>query len=557
MHAIIAALLAGPIVVRFLFRLVSAAINPEELFKEPPGPTPHPWIGNLLQLDLERPYRSLYELSKKYGSVFTVYLGHKKMVVLAGYEAVRLAVDGYEQRNSPLLKDLNPGCYGIMLANAIEVFGMPQSISEEQILEECGHLIETFKEHEGNPFDTTDPVNYAVSNVIASIVYGNRVDYGDPWFRIVVSGVAQKTSFAGSATTQFYMFPRTICSMPHAMVKNGEKDARFMKDFVKHLKRTLNPNTSRGLVDDLLLRQQEQQDAGVPVSLYTDQNLVSLVDDLFATGTTTSATLRWALLFMAKYPQIQDQVQEELDRVLGNGCISMEDRQNLPFTNAVIHETQRMANIYPMAIAYQTTHNISFQGYFIKQGTTVFSLLTSVLYDESEWETPHTFNPAHFLNEEGKFIQRNAFVVFSKGRKITLGESLANMALFLLFTSLLQRFRITPPIGVSEDDLAVTPTEGAPPPHQLCAVCPALMVCSSCWDSSSNESRKEPPGPKPLLLVGNLLQLDLKRPYRSLYELSKKYGSVFTVYLGPKKVVFLAGYRAVKAAVAGYKHCPC
>uniref|UniRef100_A0A3Q1F3M9 Cytochrome P450 2K1-like n=1 Tax=Acanthochromis polyacanthus TaxID=80966 RepID=A0A3Q1F3M9_9TELE len=442
MHAIIAALLAGPIVVRFLFRLVSAAINPEELFKEPPGPTPHPWIGNLLQLDLERPYRSLYELSKKYGSVFTVYLGHKKMVVLAGYEAVRLAVDGYEQRNSPLLKDLNPGCYGIMLANAIEVFGMPQSISEEQILEECGHLIETFKEHEGNPFDTTDPVNYAVSNVIASIVYGNRVDYGDPWFRIVVSGVAQKTSFAGSATTQFYMFPRTICSMPHAMVKNGEKDARFMKDFVKHLKRTLNPNTSRGLVDDLLLRQQEQQ-------------------------------LQWSLniLFMRVVWFCADQVQEELDRVLGNGCISMEDRQNLPFTNAVIHETQRMANIYPMAIAYQTTHNISFQGYFIKQGTTVFSLLTSVLYDESEWETPHTFNPAHFLNEEGKFIQRNAFLFCSgfAGRKITLGESLANMALFLLFTSLLQRFRITPPIGVSEDDLAVTPTEGAPPPHQLCA----------------------------------------------------------------------------------------
>ncbi|XP_051808047.1 cytochrome P450 2K3-like [Acanthochromis polyacanthus] len=227
-----------------------------------------------------------------------------------------------------------------------------------------------------------------------------------------------------------------------------------------HLKETLNPDVSRGLVDCFLIWQQEEQDAGVPVCLYTDQNLVSLVDDLLATGTTTSATLRWALLFMAKYPQIQDQVQEELDRVLGNGSLSVEVRRNLPFTNAVIHETQRMVNIVPMAIASQTTEDLSFQGHFIKQ-------------DESEWETPHTFNPAHFLNGEGKFIQRNAFVVFSKGCKITLGESLANMALFLLFTSLLHCFRITPPPGVSEDDLDLTPAEGvtsSPPPHQLCTI---------------------------------------------------------------------------------------
>uniref|UniRef100_A0A3P8SBQ1 Uncharacterized protein n=1 Tax=Amphiprion percula TaxID=161767 RepID=A0A3P8SBQ1_AMPPE len=106
------------------------------------------------------------------------------------------------------------------------------------------------------------------------------------------------------------------------------------------------------------------------------------------------------------------------------------------------------------------------------QGTTVFPLLTSVLYDDSEWESPHTFNHAHFLNQEGKFIWRDVFMVFSACR-VCVGESMVRMELFLFFTSLLQRFRFTAPPGVSEDQLDVTPAVGltlSPPPQQLCAV---------------------------------------------------------------------------------------
>ena len=36
------------------------------------------------------------------------------------------------------------------------------------------------------------------------------------------------------------------------------------------------------------------------------------------------------------------------------------------------------------------------------------------------------------------------------------------------------------------------------------------------------------------------------------FQLSKKYGSVFTVYFGPKKVVVLAGYKTVKEALVSY-----
>ncbi|KAL0196649.1 hypothetical protein M9458_005189, partial [Cirrhinus mrigala] len=77
-----------------------------------------------------------------------------------------------------------------------------------------------------------------------------------------------------------------------------------------------------------------------------------------------------------------------------------------------------------------------------------------------------------------------------------------------------------------------------------------LYLLSS--QSKSQKEGKEPPGPKPLPLVGNLLSLDLSRPFDTFFELSKTYGNVFQVFLGSKKSVVLVGYKTVKEALVNY-----
>lgn len=216
-----------------------------------------------------------------------------------------------------------------------------------------------------------------------------------------------------------------------------------------------------------------QEESGNMNSYYNSENLLVSVANLFSAGTdTTATTLRWGLLLMAKYPQIQGQLQEELSSMIGSRQVRVEDRKNLPYTDAVIHEIQRLANIVPMSLPHTTSQDITFQGYFIKKGTVVYPLLTSVLWDETEWESPLSFNPSQFLDKDGKFVKRDAFMPFSAGRRACVGESLARMELFLFFTTLLQHYRFTPPPGVTEDELDLTPTLGLtlnPSPHQLCA----------------------------------------------------------------------------------------
>ncbi|XP_026220218.1 cytochrome P450 2K1-like [Anabas testudineus] len=486
--------LLGTVAVLLTLYFISSGFTSDRTGKEPPGPRPLPLLGNMLQLNLKRPYRTLCELSKKYGSVFTVYFGPNKVVILAGYKTVKEALVTYadefgDREISPIFHDITQG-HGILFANGdswkelrrfalttLRDFGMGKRIAEDKILEECQHLIQMFETHKGKPFDTACPLNYATSNIISSIVYGNRFEYSDPRFESLVRTANENIRLTGSASVQLYnIFPRLVGWIRNRqlILKNAEKTVSDVKDLIKNLKETLNPNICRGLVDCFLIRKQKEQDSCVLDTHYNETNLMFTVTNLFAAGTdTTATTLRWGLLLMAKYPHIQAQVQEELSSVIGSRQVRVDDRKNLPYTDAVIHETQRVANIVPMAIPHKTSRDVTFQGYFIKKGTTVIPLLTSVLYDESEWENPKTFNPSHFLDKEGKFIRRDAFMPFSAGRRVCLGESLAKMELFLFFTSLLQRFRFTPPPGVTEDELDLTPAVGftlGPSPHELCAV---------------------------------------------------------------------------------------
>uniref|UniRef100_H3C9Z9 Cytochrome P450 2K1-like n=1 Tax=Tetraodon nigroviridis TaxID=99883 RepID=H3C9Z9_TETNG len=489
--------LLGALLLLLLYLSSSVTFSSDEDRKCPPGPKPLPILGNLLQLDLRRPYNSLMELSRKHGSVFTVYLGRRKVVVLAGYKTVKEALvnhaEEFGDRAPTMLVQHDHHQHGVLWANgdswkemrrfalaSLRDFRMGRKVCEDKIFQECSYLMEVLKEWEGEPFDTTQPINFAVSNIICSMVYGSRFDYDDPEFTSLVDRTITIIQLAGSPSIMVYNnFPWIGALVNNRRLYKQLISARKEQNsrLFAGAKKTMDPQTCRGFVDAFLIRQQSLEESGVTKSHFHQDNLLYTIMNLFAAGTdTTAITLRWGLLLMAKHPQIQNQVQEELSRVVGHRQVLLEDRKNLHFTNAVVHEIQRVANVAPTALPHVTSQDVVFQGHFIKKGTVVYPLLAAVLCDEEEWEQPHTFHPAHFLDQEAKFVKPDAFMPFSAGSsgpRACPGEALARMELFIFLASLLQHFSFSPVPGVSPEQLLVASAPGSasiPLAHQLCAL---------------------------------------------------------------------------------------
>ncbi|KAF1387217.1 hypothetical protein PFLUV_G00103070 [Perca fluviatilis] len=119
---------------------------------------------------------------------------------------------------------------------------------------------------------------------------------------------------------------------------------------------------------------------------------------------------------------------------------------------AVIHEVQRIANTVPLSVPHCTTKDTELMGYSIPRGTLIIPNLTSVLNEEGQWKFPNEFNPENFLNDQGEFVKPEAFMPFSAGPRMCLGEGLARMELFLIMVTLLRKFKFIWPEDAGEPD---------------------------------------------------------------------------------------------------------
>nr|XP_055226935.1 cytochrome P450 2F5 [Gorilla gorilla gorilla] len=500
--------------------------------KLPPGPRPLPLLGNLLLLRSQDMLTSLTKLSKEYGSMYTVHLGPRRVVVLSGYQAVKEAlVDQGEEFSGrgdyPAFFNFTKG-NGIAFSNgdrwkvlrrfSIQIlrnFGMGKRSIEERILEEGSFLLAELRKTEGEPFDPTFVLSRSVSNIICSVLFGSRFDYDDERLLTIIRHINDNFQIMSSPWGELYnIFPSLLDWVPgpHQRIFQNFK---CLRDLIAHSVRdhqaSLDPRSPRDFIDCFLTKMAElsqgkkvkpswdrmgpQQQlywsrvkgppflAHIPTPLPMQENedplshfhmdtlLMTTHNLLFGGTETVGTTLRYAFLALMKYPKVQARVQEEIDLVVGRARLpALKDRAAMPYTDAVIHEVQRFADIIPMSLPHRVTRDTAFRGFLIPKGTDIITLLNTVHYDPSQFLTPQEFNPEHFLDANQSFKKSPAFMPFSAGRRLCLGESLARMELFLYLSAILQSFSLQP-LGAPED-IDLTPLSSGlgnlPRPFQLC-----------------------------------------------------------------------------------------
>ncbi|XP_077204310.1 cytochrome P450 2J2-like [Paroedura picta] len=458
----------------------------------PPGPLRLPIIGSIWRVGVKVYKDSGIKLAKQYGNIFMVWLGSRPVVVLSGYEAVKEGLinhsDAFAERSmTPLVKTIMKE-HGIAMSNghtwrqqrkfgvtSMRKLGLGKKGMEPQIEEEAQQLVECFARTKGQPFDPAMPIFNSISNVICAVVFGYRFPVEDKEFIKLTEDVHGFLTFLCTFWHFVYdIFPWLMRYLPgphKKAIARAEAVLSFARKEIKMHKEHHAAHEPQDFIDFYLSQMKKSEND--PNSTYSEDNLAQCIFDLFIAGTETSAlSLQWGLLLMANHPDIQEKVHKEIEDVLGSSQIfHYQDRKKLPYTNAVIHEIQRFQYIVSVGGPRQCTKDVNMRGFFIPKGAVIIPDLHSVLCDPTHWETPEEFNPNNFLDKDGNFVQKEAFLPFGAGARICLGEQLARVELFIFFANLLRAFTFQVPEGVKE--LNTDPIVGfilAPRPHKLCAV---------------------------------------------------------------------------------------
>ncbi|OWF46611.1 cytochrome P450 2J6-like [Mizuhopecten yessoensis] len=448
----------GTLGLLFLLKLIYVPSN------SPPGPTGYPLVGNFPLVLSGKRSDTFRKLQRKYGEVFRLQLGSRRMVVISGYNALREAFvkhgDVFSERPEDYVFKRFSNYKGIVASSgeywkhtrtfsfaALKKLGFANRSLESKIMEEVSVFLEIIREKKGEAFSIQPTAHLSVSNIMCSMTFGKRFQHDDKEFNELMKMTNRHIALIEkSAISNFFPILRYLPGdLTHIeeLCSNVGNIKSFLQLQIEQHRATFDGENIRDFIDAFLKEQNDKGTSGI----FDDENLMILTLNLFNAGTATIAvTISWAILFLIHHPDVQTKLRQEIEDVIGfSRPPALADRAEMTYTDAFIHETSRMGNISPFSLLHGVKHDTTFKGYKIFKDDLVLPNLDSVMFDETLFEDPNSFNPERFIGKDGKLNgKERAVLAFSLGKRMCMGESVAKMELFLFLTSLVQKFKLLP-----------------------------------------------------------------------------------------------------------------
>ncbi|XP_074640242.1 cytochrome P450 2J4-like [Tubulanus polymorphus] len=443
------------VILWFITRYISKPLN------LPPGPTGLPLLGNVFSI---RKLANIHKNIRSFKSTCQTDIVHlrlfnRHLVIFYRYKLLRRAFLSGDFNSRPLTiaNELFDN-HGIISSSgelwkvhrrlALKVlrdFGLGKIVIENRIHEEFHYLENELINAVGTGgFDICSLLETSVSNIICSVCFGNRFEYGDEtfdWLRSLINETMDQVS-----KMQILNFFPWLKYLPgdrfhYHRVKKSIADLKsYIQKRVDEHKEGFQVHHVNDFIAAYSAACKAEDETNV---LFRERQLVQVILDLFIAGTeTTTTTLRWTILAMVLKPAVQRKVQAEIDRnVPRSRSPTMADKARLPYTSAVLNEIQRYFYIFPIGIARANPVQVKLLDYDIPAQSIIMYSSINIMRDPNAWPNPDEFDPeGNFLDEKGNLLQRDNFIPFSIGKRSCLGESLAKMELFIFFASLLQKF---------------------------------------------------------------------------------------------------------------------
>lgn len=190
----------------------------------------------------------------------------------------------------------------------------------------------------------------------------------------------------------------------------------------------------------MLMLAEDEEGGGARMS---DEQVRDEAMTLFLAGHETTANLlAWTWQLLARHPEVERRLHEELDGVLADGRLpSIEDLPALRYTEMVVSESMRL---YPpaWAVGRRAVEDHTVGGYLIPRGSLLLVSQYVMHRDARFWPEPERFDPERWTPEARAARPPFTYFPFGGGPRRCIGESFAVMEAVLVVATLAARWRM-------------------------------------------------------------------------------------------------------------------
>ena len=165
---------------------------------------------------------------------------------------------------------------------------------------------------------------------------------------------------------------------------------------------------------------------------------------------TTAYFSAYITYLLAKYPECQDKVRSEMEKVMGDRTeVTADDVYEMKYLQNVMKETLRFYAIIPCVSRHSTREmEIKEANLTIPANTDVLIPMFVMNRDPELWEDASEFKPERWEGKGNDFTAAgNGFFPFGYGTRTCIGNTLAYMESTIFLTHLLRRYRVEPEPG--------------------------------------------------------------------------------------------------------------
>ncbi|XVF49791.1 hypothetical protein PTKIN_Ptkin04bG0043900 [Pterospermum kingtungense] len=439
----------------------------------PPSPPKLPIIGNIHQLG-KLPHRSFQDLSRKYGSLLLLQLGHNPTVVVSSAELARdilknhdIVFSGRQKTTASTIffyggGDLGFSPYGEYWKRlrkiCVNELLSPQRVHSFQFVrdDEVELVMDKIRRAslKGEYINLTNMLMIVQNNVVSRCVLSRRCEEETGSSKFGELGRTVVHRLADFCLGDIFPYLRWLDVLsgytPSLKATFRELDA-FLDQIVEEHKASKSPDKFTSKKDFISIILQLQKDGLLEMDL-TKDNIKAILLGMFIGGVDSSVTTtEWMMAELLRHPNIMKKVQEEVRNVVGKKSkIDLDDISKMEYLKCVIKETLRLHP--PSPAPRETTASVKLGGYDIPSKTSVLINAWAIHRDPDWWEQPEEFIPERFKNSSVDYSGQDPhYIPFGFGRRGCPGMPFAVASIEKVSANLLYWFDWKLPPGENVD----------------------------------------------------------------------------------------------------------